>query len=177
MNDFKKGDVVTCIDNDNGGLDYLTYGKDYVVQDADEGGNFIKVIDDEGDVTDFWMKRFKKKVESVDVVVSGLSKDGELVVNAQGGMKAFGGKLDYTLLPWTALRELVSLMMFGQIKYERNNWMKVDPEEYKKALLRHVALLAEGEWLDTDSKHSHCSCIMFNAMVLIWFKLNGKLDE
>lgn len=100
-----------------------------------------------------------------------------LVVNEQGGMKKDGDKLDYTLLEWSSLKDLVKLMMFGAKKYKRDNWKKVEPVRYRQALLRHVAQLAEGEWTDSDSGLPHCACIMFNAMVLIWFKNQGKLDE
>jgi len=106
-----------------------------------------------------------------------VEKPESLVINEDGGMKKDGDKLDYTLLEWTSLQDLVRLMMFGAKKYDRDNWRKVEPYRYKQALLRHVALLAEGEWTDSDSNLPHCACIMFNAMVLIWFKKQGKLDE
>ena len=101
--------------------------------------------------------------------------DGILVVNDSGGMKKDGDKLDYTLLEWRSLRYLVRLMMFGAKKYKRDNWKLVEPERYKQALLRHVALFAEGEWMDMDSGTPHLAGIMFNAMVLIWFKDEGKI--
>jgi hypothetical protein len=100
-----------------------------------------------------------------------------LIVNELGGMKGDGDKLDYTLLEWTSFRDLVKLMMFGAKKYNRDNWRKVEPLRYKQALLRHVAAFAEGEWTDAYSGVPHCACIMFNAMVLIWFKKEGKLDD
>lgn len=104
--------------------------------------------------------------------------DKEIIVqNEFGGIKADGNKLDYTLLEWKSLRYLVQLMMFGAVKYKRDNWKLVEPERYRKSLLRHVAQLAEGEWIDEDSKLPHCACIMFNAMVLIWFKDNGKIND
>jgi len=100
-----------------------------------------------------------------------------VVVNEVGGMKGDGDKLDYTLLEWSSFRDLVKLMMFGAKKYNRDNWRKVEPQRYKQALLRHVAAFAEGEWLDEDSGVPHCACIMFNTMVLIWFKKEGKLGD
>jgi len=103
-----------------------------------------------------------------------------LVVNDQGGVKADSGKLEWTLLPWKSLREIVEVLMYGNCKYpcpSNANWKKVEPDRYKKALMRHVVAWLDGEKVDEETGKSHLAhagcCILF----LLWFEVTGKLDE
>lgn len=72
-----------------------------------------------------------------------------------GGMKETHDKLDYTLLPWTVLDNVVKIMEYGAIKYGRFNWKKVPRIEYVKAGLRHVTAYLKGETVDKESGFNH----------------------
>lgn len=86
------------------------------------------------------------------------------------GTKYDNGKLDWTLVPWSTLRDTVKVLMHGAHKYERNNWMNVMPRgRYKQALLRHVEQFQK-EYYDEDSGLPHLAHIIVNAMFLQYFK-------
>jgi len=96
------------------------------------------------------------------------------------GVKHDQGKLEWTLVPWKSLKEIVEVLMYGNKKYPdptNANWKKVEPERYRKALLRHVIAWMDGEKNDEETGKSHLAhagcCILF----LLHFQLTGKLDE
>lgn len=77
--------------------------------------------------------------------------------NVEEGIKHDQGKLDYTLLPFKALEEVVEVLGFGTIKYGRNNWQKVERQRYVAAAFRHLIAIAKGEVLDEESGKSHAA--------------------
>jgi len=76
-------------------------------------------------------------------------------------------KLDYTLLPATALAEVVRVLEFGAKKYGRDNWRTVPDlnRRYTAAAMRHLFKMSEGEAYDNESELSHAAhvvcCMMF----------------
>lgn len=95
----------------------------------------------------------------------------------EAGRKYDAGKLDWTLLPTTALIPVVQVLMFGAKKYSRDNWQRVpDPvRRYHAALLRHIFAWANGEDLDPESKQHHLAHAACCLLFLMWFVV-GK-DE
>lgn len=92
------------------------------------------------------------------------------------GRKFDEDKTDWTLAPWKALDAIIRVMMFGAIKYERDNWKHVKPGcRYLAAAVRHIAAWLEGDQRDEDSGKSHLwhagCCIVF----AIWLELEGKI--
>lgn len=87
--------------------------------------------------------------------------------NHTGGRKFDGGKLQYGLLPPSALKETVKVLTFGAQKYEIDNWKRVPDAErrYFDAAMRHLWAYKEGEQLDPETGLSHLAhalcCIMF----------------
>jgi hypothetical protein len=79
----------------------------------------------------------------------------QLVIETSGGKKYDGGKLDWTLLPYDTLESVVKVMQLGADKYGRENWKKVSPERYEKAMLRHITAYLKGEEIDCESGESH----------------------
>lgn len=88
------------------------------------------------------------------------------------GKKDTTNKLDWTLLPFNELKSVIEVLHFGAKKYSRDNWQKVNPEEYKKACMRHLIAFYEGEWLDPESNLPHLAHLICNAIFLLWFKNN-----
>lgn len=86
---------------------------------------------------------------------------------AQIGRKYDGGKLDYTLVPFEALDEVVKVLMFGAHKYDRDNWRHVDNalQRYAAAAFRHLTAYNKGEKTDPETDISHLAhagcCILF----------------
>ena len=85
------------------------------------------------------------------------------------------GKLQWSLMPFEQLEEVVKVLMNGAKKYSRDNWKKCDDfDRYKDALMRHVTSYIKGEKLDSEDGLSHlahaiCNCLflMYNDDVMI----------
>jgi hypothetical protein len=83
------------------------------------------------------------------------------------GVKYDGGKLDWTLLPFEALEEVVKVLQFGVEKYARDNWRIVDDAEnrYERAGFRHRVARLQGEETDPESGCDHlaheAACLLF----------------
>ena len=95
------------------------------------------------------------------------------------GRKESEGKSDWTLLGplWPQLEEVVRRLEHGVNNYERNNWMRVEPLQYYRAVMSHYSKMASGEWIDPDSGFSHASAIICDALFIMWQKENTDADE
>jgi hypothetical protein len=87
--------------------------------------------------------------------------------NHKGGRKFDGGKLQYGLLPPSALKDVVKVLTFGAEKYEPDNWKRVPDanRRYFDAAMRHLWAYKEGEIYDSETGVSHLAhavcCILF----------------
>lgn len=95
------------------------------------------------------------------------------------GMKFDQGKLDWSLLPWVAVAEVVKVMEYGAKKYARDNWQKVleAKRRYFSATIRHLLARMNGERTDEESgllhlAHAAC-CVLFLLALDVW----GKLED
>lgn len=92
---------------------------------------------------------------------------GKLADAAEKGMKFDSGKLDYTLVPWDGMDEVVKVLEFGAKKYARDNWKHVEHAEtrYLAAAFRHIIKYNEGEATDKETGLSHLAhatcCMLF----------------
>ena len=83
------------------------------------------------------------------------------------GLKFDADKLDYTLVPWSGLEEIVKVLEFGAKKYARNNWRAVPnhKQRYLAAALRHLVAYNQDEELDPETGLSHLAhagcCLLF----------------
>lgn len=82
------------------------------------------------------------------------------------GIKFDNEKIDWTMLPFESLREVVKVLEFGAKKYERDNWKYVEPKErYIMAAFRHLIAYAMGEKTDSETGLNHlahcCCCLLF----------------
>ena len=92
------------------------------------------------------------------------------------GIKHDSNKLRYSLLPWTAIKEVVKVLEFGASKYSVNNWQKIEPQRYKDAAMRHLVAIMEGEWLDEESHLPHAGHAICCLLFLIWFNLQENIE-
>jgi len=85
----------------------------------------------------------------------------------QTGRKFDSGKLDYTLIPWDGLEEVVKVLEFGAKKYDRDNWRFVEGAEqrYLAAALRHLVAYQIEQPTDEETGISHLAhagcCLLF----------------
>jgi hypothetical protein len=93
------------------------------------------------------------------------------------GRKFDAGKLDYTLVPWDGLEEVVKVLEFGARKYARDNWQHVEGgmQRYQAAAFRHLIAYNQGEKVDPETGLSHLAhagcCLLF---LLSLEKRNGS---
>lgn len=84
--------------------------------------------------------------------------------------KADGGKIRPSLLiddmP-VAIKNVAAVLTYGAEKYEERGWMKVDPERYRDALLRHYLAYCGGEDFDEESGLHHLAHLACNALFLL----------
>lgn len=94
------------------------------------------------------------------------------------GKKLDDGKLDYSLIPWRAVDEVVKVLMFGANtkRYGRNNWKHVTDarRRYLSAAYRHINAYAEGHQNDDESGFKHLAHAMCCLIFILWFDLNEK---
>jgi hypothetical protein len=91
------------------------------------------------------------------------------------GTKYDTDKLDWTLLPFDSLEEVVEVLMMGEKKYARDNWMFVKPKSrYLKAAFRHLIQYASGELVDAESGKSHLAHCVSCLLFLIWHDKKGS---
>lgn len=87
------------------------------------------------------------------------------------GMKFDSNKLDYTLVPWEGMDEVVKVLEFGAKKYARDNWKKVEHADtrYLAAAFRHLIHHNNGEAADKEtgiSHLAHATCCMLFLLAL-----------
>ena len=90
------------------------------------------------------------------------------------GVKHDDGKLDYTLLPYEALQEVVKVLMYGAQKYpEADNWKRVeDPRKrYNKAAFRHLFAEVNNEALDKESGLYHLAHAICSNLFALHFAI------
>jgi hypothetical protein len=83
------------------------------------------------------------------------------------GIKYDSGKLNWSLMPFGALQEVVKVLEFGSQKYAPNNWQYVDnaEERYWNAAMRHMIAYKTESTTDSETGLSHLAhaicCMIF----------------
>lgn len=85
-------------------------------------------------------------------------------------VKADDGKLEWSLMPFDELEDVVKVLQNGAKKYSVDNWKKCDnPDRYKNALMRHTVAYMKGEKVDKEDNISHLAHAVCNCLFLMWF--------
>ena len=80
------------------------------------------------------------------------------------------GKLQWSLMPFEQLEDVVRVLMAGATKYGRENWKKCDDvSRYKDALMRHVTAYIKGEVSDPEDNLPHLAHAICNCLFLQYF--------
>jgi len=88
------------------------------------------------------------------------------------GLRYNEGKRKWGLLSWPALAELVKVLEFGAIKYDKWNWTGgLSWSECFESLQRHAIAWYQGEDKDAETGLSHMAGVFVNAMFLMHFIL------
>jgi len=75
--------------------------------------------------------------------------------------------------------KVVSIYSYGAKKYQDHNWMKVSPDRYFAAMMRHFNTINTKSRYDDESGFLHLHHALWNVMALKWFELynNQQKDE
>ena len=80
------------------------------------------------------------------------------------------GKLQWSLMPFEHLEEVVRVLMKGAEKYGKDNWKKCDDtNRYKDALMRHIVSYNKGEKNDHEDGLPHLAHAICNCLFLMYF--------
>jgi hypothetical protein len=96
-------------------------------------------------------------------------------------VKQTAGKIRWHLLPWQAVREIVKVLEFGALKYEKHGWV-TNPgswQDFGDAIVRHYYQWLSGEDRDQETGLLHMSHIGCNSLFLAYYALKniGKDDR
>lgn len=124
-----------------------------------------------------WTRIPKKCSEETDVVKlsdeyqhNHLQEAMDYALKEKGFVKADSGKLQWSLLPFEELKDVVRVLMLGAKKYTPDNWKKCDDvTRYKDALMRHVISYVSGDTTDEESQLSHLAHAVCNCLFLMYF--------
>ena len=88
------------------------------------------------------------------------------------------GKLQWSLVDFDALEDMVRVLEFGAKKYDADNWKKgLQTNEIAESMMRHLFAYLRGEDIDPESGLPHTGHIMCNAMFLSYMqKFAPKFD-
>jgi hypothetical protein len=93
-------------------------------------------------------------------------------------LKFDSGKLDWSLLPWDTLEEIIKVLQFGAGKYSPWNWAEGDGFKYNRLFnssMRHfIAWFWRREDKDPETGLSHIAHLGCNVLFLLHYILNGN---
>jgi hypothetical protein len=95
------------------------------------------------------------------------------------GVKYDQDKPQWTLVPFKALDEVVSVLTIGAKKYAPDNWKKVPNarQRYIDAAFRHMSAYAAGEKLDSETGKNHLAHAACCLFFLLAFDLDSSLEK
>ena len=87
------------------------------------------------------------------------------------GNRFNAGKLQWSLIDFTAIEDMVRVLEFGKSKYGEDNWKKgLVQKQTLDSLSRHLIELMKGNPIDEESKLPHIAHVMANAMFYAHFE-------
>ena len=93
--------------------------------------------------------------------------------------KADTGKLRWGLMPWTELKEVVRVFMFGANKYSDFGWMTVNKarDRYWDACMRHLLAARTPGEKDPETGISHLAHLICSALIVMWHDKQRSTDD
>lgn len=111
---------------------------------------------------------FKHKFPESEVIEKGVPS----AVIAKQAVKYDTGKLDWSLMPWDSVEEILKVLEFGKQKYSSWNWATGEGFKYTRvfnSLVRHLFAWIRGEDNDPESGLSHLAHAGCNVIFLLYF--------
>ncbi|MGY5795195.1 dATP/dGTP diphosphohydrolase domain-containing protein len=184
MSEFKKGDIVQCIDV-SGGVRDLTLHKSYVVAancrfSAEHGEDRVMITDDSGGAYRFKPSRFVLMARP-DPLEDLPQYPAPASGYPDGNPKTAIGltKPSFSNVPSPALLPMMAAFADGAKKYGRFNWREkgVTASVYYDAAQRHLQAYWDGEDAASDSKVHHLGHAMACLAIILDAGRHGKLND
>ena len=116
--------------------------------------------------------------KQLQVVAEFTRKCKEMELKEKDFTKNDTGKLQWSILPFEQMEDVVKVLMNGAKTYSRDNWQNCDDKNrYVDALLRHVISYVNGEKNDVGQGGDglpHLAHAVCNCLFLMWFDTNEK---
>ena len=88
-------------------------------------------------------------------------------MSEEQAMRFNEGKPQYSLIDLKSLEPMARVLEFGAKKYARDNWKKGLPmSQILDSMMRHIAAMQDGEYIDPESGLPHIGHIQCNALFL-----------
>jgi hypothetical protein len=159
-----------------------------VGEQFDYEGTTLEVVEDFGGIS--CSKCFFNNIDCEDITIRGTcladKREDETEVHfikvipiqtkqPQEGMKFDQGKLDYLLLPFKAITEVVKVLEFGKQKYAEDSWKTVPngKRRYLKAAFRHFVDYLEGKTVDEESGLPTLAHAVCDLLFVLWLDITG----
>ena len=83
------------------------------------------------------------------------------------------GKLQWSLVPFSGLEQMVRVLEYGKAKYSADNWKRgLTTIEICESSLRHTFAFLSGEDIDPESGLPHYAHMQCNTLFLAWMMEN-----
>ena len=94
----------------------------------------------------------------------------------EGGVKDKAGKSRLSFLPWKALHAVADVFVWAvETKgYPKDNWKKVEKQDYLEAAARHLSAVFQGNRYDPQSKKLHLAHLGCCVLVALWHEVNEE---
>lgn len=124
----------------------------------------------------------KAPIEDVKLSNDLVGMPEDYLLSEHSFVKADSGKLQWSLLPFAEVEEVVKVLMKGASKYSPDNWKKCDnTKRYEDALMRHVIAYIKGNKIDEVSQGGdglpHLAHAICNCLFLMWFDNQQKEER
>lgn len=193
FNQFKVGDFVECVDNDDGMVSFLTKGKLYEIMSIPNSTG-VEIYNDYGSrsvasgdrfklvdvVTHINPNHYEQGIVSAKQTIDYLNRmHQETKSEPSVGVKRDNGKPNMCYIPYEALEEIAKVLDYGAIKYSPWNWKKgISFNRLLSATMRHLGQYNSGQDVDDETKISHLAHAACNLMFLLYFEKHRKdLDD
>lgn len=95
------------------------------------------------------------------------------------GEKHDGEKPNWSLLPFSPMSEVVSVLTYGARKYQPDNWRHVEDADnrYFSAAMRHIAAWKIGHKKDPETGCSHLAHAVCCLLFMMWFESGGRRND
>jgi hypothetical protein len=94
------------------------------------------------------------------------------------GLKEIKGKLEWSLLDYEAMEEVIRVLEKGAVKYGADNYKKgLNRYQVLDAMQRHLVELMKGNEEDEETFYHHAAHIICNAMFYLHNHMHEKFTD